>query len=87
MPSTSTTAIRIISDGYKFFARQDRDWKISVVRSNSAMFLYRMVLPYVSVYIMALGATGAQLGIINSVGMGVAGIAGFLSGWLVDRVG
>ncbi|HEY95477.1 MAG TPA: MFS transporter [Dehalococcoidia bacterium] len=87
MLSTITTTIRLISKGYKFFTRQDRDWKISVARSNSAMFLYRMVLPYVSVYTMALGATGTQLGIINSVGMGVAGVTGFFGGWLVDRVG
>ena len=76
-----------ISRGFDFFTRQDRDWKVSVIRSNSAMFFYRMVLPYISVYIMALGATGTELGIINSAGMGAAGIAGLLGGWLVDRIG
>jgi MFS family permease len=51
------------------------------------MFLYRLVLPYLAIYAMALGATGTQLGIINSVGMGVAAISGFFSGGLVDRIG
>jgi MFS family permease len=51
------------------------------------MFLYRLVLPYMAVYTMALGASGTQLGIINSVGMGVAAIAGFLGGGIIDRVG
>jgi MFS family permease len=51
------------------------------------MFLYRLVLPYLAIYTMALGATGTQLGIINSVGMGVAAISGFLSGGLIDRIG
>jgi MFS family permease len=51
------------------------------------MFLYRLVLPYLAIYAMALGATGTQLGIINSVGMGVAAISGFVGGGLVDRIG
>jgi MFS family permease len=51
------------------------------------MFLYRLVLPYLAVYIMAMGATGTELGIINSVGMGFAAISGFFSGGLIDRIG
>jgi len=76
-----------ISRGYGFLKRQQRDWKVTVVRSSSAMFFYRMVLPYVSVYTMALGATGTQLGIVNSVGMGVAGLVSPFIGWLIDRIG
>jgi len=76
-----------ISRGVGFFTRQDRDWKVTVARTNSTMFLYRIVLPYVSIYIMALGATGTQLGIVNSVGMAIAGISGPLSGWLIDKTG
>jgi len=76
-----------ISRGYGFLKRQQRDWKVTVVRSSSSFFFYRIVFPYVSVYAMALGATGTQLGIINSVGMGVAGLVGPLTGWLIDRAG
>ena len=76
-----------ISRGIKFFTRQDSDWKVSAVRTNITMFLYRLVLPYLAIYTMALGATGTQLGIINSVGMGVAAISGFLGGGLIDRIG
>ncbi len=76
-----------ISRGVKFFTRQDRDWKVSAARTNVTMFLYRLVLPYLAVYTMALGATGTQLGIVNSVGMGVAAISGFLGGGLIDRIG
>ena len=72
--------IGAISRGLSFFTKQDRDWKITVARTNSTMFLYQIVLPYVSIYIMALGATGTQLGIVNSVGMAIAGISGPLSG-------
>jgi MFS family permease len=73
--------------GIKFFARQDRDWKISAIRTNVTMFLYRLVLPYLAIYTMALGATGTQLGIVNSIGMGVAAISGFLGGGIIDRIG
>ena len=79
--------INAVSRGLKFFTRQDSDWKVSAVRTNVTMFVYRLVLPYLAVYAMALGATGTQLGIINSVGMGVAAISGFLGGGLVDRIG
>jgi MFS family permease len=75
------------SRGIELFTRQDRDWKVSALRTNITMFLYRLVLPYLAVYTMALGATGTQLGIINSVGMGVAAILGLLGGGFIDRIG
>ncbi len=46
-----------------------------------------MVLPYLSIYTLALGASGQQLGMVNSIGMGVAGLLGPLTGWLIDRIG
>jgi MFS family permease len=79
--------INAISRGLNYFIRQDSDWKVSALRTNLTMFVYRLVLPYLAVYAMALGATGTQLGIINSVGMGVAAVSGFLGGGLVDRIG
>jgi len=76
-----------ISRGISFFTKQERDWKVTVLRSNSNMFIYRMVLPYLSIYIMALGATGTQLGIVNSIGMGIGGVVALFSGWLIDKIG
>jgi DHA1 family solute carrier family 18 vesicular amine transporter 1/2 len=76
-----------ISRGVRFFTRQDRDWKVSALRTNVTMFLYKLVLPYLAVYTMALGATGTQLGIINSVGMGVSAISGLLGGGIIDKIG
>ncbi|MFC1984751.1 MFS transporter [Chloroflexota bacterium] len=77
----------VISKGVVFLRRQQRDWKATLMRTSSAMFLYRMVLPYVSVYAMALGATGTQLGIISSVGMGISGLISPFIGWLIDKIG
>jgi len=77
----------VISKGYGFFKRQRRDWKVTMLRTSLSLFFYRMVFPYVSVYAMALGATGTQLGIINSVGMGITGLVSPFTGWLIDRIG
>jgi MFS family permease len=79
--------IRAVSKGIGFFARQRRDWKVSMIRSSLSLFFYQMVLPYMSVYTRALGATGTQLGIVNSVGMGTGGLVGPFTGWLIDRIG
>jgi MFS family permease len=46
-----------------------------------------MVLPYISIYTMALGASGTQLGIVNSIGMGASAILSPFTGWLIDRIG
>ncbi len=48
---------------------------------------YQMVFPYLSVYIVALGASGTQLGIVNSIGMMIAGLFAPLTGWFIDRIG
>jgi MFS family permease len=72
---------------FSFLKRQQRDWKITVIRTSLDRLAYQVVFPYLSVYIMALGATGLQLGIVNSIGMIVAGICGPYTGWLIDRIG
>jgi len=60
---------------------------ITALRSSIAMFLYNIIAPYLSVYTIGLGASATQLGIVNSVGMGIAGIAAPLIGWVIDRRG
>jgi MFS family permease len=76
-----------LSKGMGFFLRQKRDWKVSMMRTSLSLFFYQMVLPYMSVYTRALGASGTQLGIVNSVGMGTGGLVGPFTGWLIDRIG
>ncbi len=46
-----------------------------------------MVFPYLSVYIVLLGATGTQLGAINSVGMLVSAVFGLVVGNATKRIG
>jgi MFS family permease len=81
------TTATLLGDGLAFLRRQERDWKITVLRTSLDKLAYQMVFPYLSVYIVALGATGTQLGIVNSIGMVVAGLCGPLAGSLIDRTG
>jgi len=71
----------------EFVRRQQHDWAVTVVRTSLDRLAYQMVFPYLSVYIVALGATATQLGLVNSLGMMAAGLAGPFTGWLIDRHG
>ncbi len=77
----------VITKMTDFLKRQRRDWYVTVTRSSLERFAYQMVVPYLSIYTIALGATATQLGLVNSLGMGIAGILSLLSGWLIDRIG
>ncbi len=85
--TANQSASGVLPRGIGFVKRQPRDWKVTVARSSIARFVYQMVLPYQSIYTVALGATATQLGIVNSAGMCIAGLASPLAGWLIDRIG
>ena len=78
---------QFLSSSIGFLKIQPRIWIITSLRTSTFRFFYQMVLPYLSVYTLALGASGTQLGIVNSIGMAVAGLLGPLTGWLIDRIG
>ena len=77
----------LLRSGLSFLKRQHRDWKITVLRTSLDKLAYQMVFPYLSIYIVALGATGTELGIVNSIGMIVAGLFAPFAGWFIDRIG
>jgi MFS family permease len=77
----------LLGNGIAFLSRQQRDWKVTVLRTSLDKLAYQMVFPYLSIYIVALGATGTQLGIVNSIGMIVAGFCGPFTGAIIDRIG
>jgi MFS family permease len=77
----------LLGNGISFLKRQQRDWKVTVLRTSLDKLAYQMVFPYLSIYIVALGATGTQLGIVNSIGMFIAGLSALFTGWFIDRVG
>jgi MFS family permease len=76
-----------LGNGVSFLKRQQRDWKVTVLRTSLDKLAYQMVFPYLSIYIVALGATGTQLGMVNSIGMIIAGLFGPFTGWFIDRIG
>ncbi|MBW2066190.1 MAG: MFS transporter [Deltaproteobacteria bacterium] len=78
---------KILADGVSFIRRQPREWKITVARTSVHRLFYQMIVPYLSVYIFALGAEGTELGFVNAVGMAAAGLLGPFLGWFVDRTG
>ena len=71
----------------KFWREQQRDWKVTVVRTSLDRLGYQIVYPYLSIYIICLGAMKSQLGLITSVGMILAGLLGPLTGHIIDRYG
>ncbi|KON31504.1 hypothetical protein AC482_00500 [miscellaneous Crenarchaeota group-15 archaeon DG-45] len=58
--------------------------KVMVARSSIANFVLN-VNPYNSLYILALGATGTQLGLLNSIGLALSSVFALLTGWVSDR--
>jgi len=79
--------VEIVSKGIDFLRRQQRNWKITLVRTSLRTLVYKTIFPYQSIYIVGLGATVTQLGMVNTVGMGIAGILSPFTGWLIDRIG
>ena len=71
----------------RFWRAQQKDWKVTVVRSSLERLGYQMVYPYLSLFIIALGATKSQLGTITSIGMLVNGLLGPMVGRSIDRNG
>lgn len=76
-----------LARGLAFFERQQRDWKVTVARNSLDKFLYQMVAPYITVYIVTLGASASQLGMAISVGMVIAGLMSPFVGWFIDQTG
>ena len=86
--TTGVSRIRSYVGGLPvFFNRQAHDWKVAVIRQAFNRFFFQLSLPYLSIYIVALGATKTQLGLVNSIGLLIGGLIGPLAGWLVDRTG
>ncbi len=70
-----------------FLRRQQRDWRVTVTRTSLDRLAYQAVSPYLSIFIVALGATAIQLGAVISIGMVIAGLSSLFIGWSIDRVG
>lgn len=70
-----------------FIERQKRNYRVAVSRAAVNNFLFNLTAQYDSIYTVALGAGSVELGVVNSIGNGVAALIAVPVGWLVDRYG
>jgi len=70
-----------------FWRSQQKDWKVTVIRTSLERLGYQIIFPYLSLYIIALGATKSQLGIITAAGMLMSGLLGPFVGRFIDKNG
>lgn len=71
----------------KFWSAQQKDWKITVLRTSMERLGYQIIYPYLSLYIISLGANKTQLGTITSISLLIAGILGPFVGRFIDKNG
>ncbi len=77
----------VIRKGLSFMARQERTYKVNMLRVSAQNFFLTLTQQYQSLYIVALGASPLQLGFATGVG-GIAGATiAAPTGWLADKYG
>jgi MFS family permease len=71
----------------RFVSRQEKPFRVNMLRAAGTYFLATVILQYQPIYIGALGATPFQLGVANSIGGLSAAAVALPTGWLADRYG
>ncbi len=71
----------------RFVGRQEKAFRVNMARAALQNFAEALTLQYQSVYISALGASGAQIGVVNSVRGFSAAITAMVVGWIADKRG
>jgi len=72
---------------FAFWKAQQPAWKTTVYRTSMERLGYKAVLPYLSLYIVLMGATKAQIGYVTSLGMIVSALMAPILGQHIDRHG
>jgi MFS family permease len=73
--------------GIDFIKRQEKPFKVNLVRAAANTFLRHMTLQYQSIYILKLGASVFQLGLVNSISGILGTIISIPTGLLADKYG
>lgn len=77
----------VIQKGLDFVARQEKTYKVNMLRVSVQNFFLTLTQQYQSLYIVALGASPLHLGIVTGIG-GIAGATvAAPTGWLADKYG
>jgi MFS family permease len=74
-----------INNVSEFYHGLSTDLKIIFLRSSIANFVFNLN-PYNSIFIVALGATGTQLGLLTSLSLALTAFSSMATGWLSDRI-
>lgn len=69
---------------FSFFKSLPPNLKVIIARFGLANFVFS-VNTYGSIYLVALGASGTQIGLLNSVSLGLSSLFAFATGWICDR--
>jgi MFS family permease len=78
---------KILEKGIRFIFKQERTFKINLIRQSSQNFLQNLTQSFQSIYTVSLGASPLQLGLLNSLG-GIAGaLVSIPTGRFADRHG
>jgi MFS family permease len=77
----------LIKRGIRFLAKQERAFKVNMVRSSVEHFANALVQQYQSIYLITLGANSTQVGLVNSFANVGSTIAALPSGWAIDKHG
>jgi MFS family permease len=80
-------ASEAIKKGVGFFSRQEKTFKVNLLRVSGQNFFLTLTQQYQSLYIVGLGATPFQLGVVNGIGGVAAATAAAPTGWLADKYG
>jgi len=70
-----------------FWKTQQTAWKVTVYRTSMERLGYKAVLPYLTLYIVLMGATKAQIGYVTSLGMICSALLAPYLGQHIDRHG
>ena len=70
-----------------FWKAQQPAWKITVYRTSMERLVYKAVLPYLTLYIVLMGATKSQIGTVTAMGTLVAAIMAPFLGSYIDKNG
>ncbi len=70
-----------------FWKNQQSAWKITVYRTSMERLVYKAVLPYLTLYIVLMGATKSQIGTVTALGTLVAAVMAPFLGAYIDQNG
>jgi MFS family permease len=79
--------IKVIEKAVGFVKRQEKPFKVNMIRTSLQQFFVSLTQQYQPLYIAALGADAFQLGFVNSMGGIASAAVSVPTGWLADKYG